>query len=253
MTASGGRRGILSLCMPIRAILFDLGDTIFRLDPIGPAVEDDLARLLREHASLPPGTAAAIAASLSDRVRTYANGLSDGSELREIDIAREASNLIRAARATVPGPTAEAIAQLFSEADIARFRPALDCASRVEAFRRAGFRLAIVSNTSSSPALMSAYLASAGLHDLFDAIVFSSALGWRKPDPRVYHAALGGLGVAAGEALFVGDRVLQDVTGRQAIGIPAVLTHEFRQEPPGQSRPVAIIERLEDLHTVVAR
>jgi FMN phosphatase YigB (HAD superfamily) len=239
--------------MPIRAVLFDLGDTLFRLDPIGPSVQDELVRLLRERTSLPHEDTEKFAASLSDRVRTYANGLGDGSELAEIDIAREATELL--ARAGSPGDPAigEAVSDLFSHADIARFRPLEDCASRVEAFRRSGLRLALVSNTSSSPALLSAYLNRIGLGGLFDAVVFSVELGWRKPDPKTYLAALDALDITPGEALFVGDRLLQDVIGPQAVGMRAVLTHEFRQEAVGHARPLAVIQRLDDLHNVIAQ
>ena len=240
--------------MPIRAVLFDLGDTLFRLDPIGPSIQDDLSRLIHERTPLRSDDADGVTRALSDRIRSYANGLGDGSELREIDIAAEASRLLRAAGSTEEGhSTGEAVANLFSEADIARFRPADDCATRVEAFRNAGLRLAIVSNTSSSPALLTAYLTRIGLASLFETIVYSVELGWRKPDPRVYTAALAALDVAPAEALFVGDRILQDVAGPQAIGMRAVLTHEFRQEAPGSAQPLAVVNRLGDLHEVIVQ
>ena len=244
---------MLRLAMPIRAVLFDLGDTLFRLDPIAASTSADLARLLQERTSLNVADAGRVAESLGERVSTYANGLGDGSELREIDIAEESLRLVSSAGAIVTDATGEAVATLFSAADIARFRPSDDCAARVATFRRAGLRLAIVSNTSSVPAMMAAFLARVGLYELFDGTVFSSEVGWRKPDRRIYEVALGALAVSPADALFVGDRVLQDVLGPQSIGIRAVLTHEFRQEDVGNARPLAVVQRLDDLHGAIAQ
>jgi putative hydrolase of the HAD superfamily len=49
--------------------------------------------------------------------------------------------------------------------------------------------------------------------------VFSSEVGWRKPHPAIFERALDALGVAAGEALFVGDKLATDVAGAAALGM----------------------------------
>jgi putative hydrolase of the HAD superfamily len=43
-----------------------------------------------------------------------------------------------------------------------------------------------------------------------------------KPDPRLFQIALDRLGMAAGDAVFAGDRVQIDVRGAQAAGMRAV-------------------------------
>jgi putative hydrolase of the HAD superfamily len=60
------------------------------------------------------------------------------------------------------------------------------------------------------------------LDELFDDVVDSSAVGLRKPDPRIYELSLERLGVAAGAAVFVDDAP-GNVVGAQQVGMRAVL------------------------------
>ncbi len=59
------------------------------------------------------------------------------------------------------------------------------------------------------------------LDELFDDVVDSSAVGLRKPDPRVYHLALERLGVDAAETVFVDDAP-GNVVAARAVGMRAV-------------------------------
>ncbi len=57
--------------------------------------------------------------------------------------------------------------------------------------------------------------------DAFDHIVVSAEAGIIKPNPRIYHLALGGLGVAASEAVFVDD-MPENVDGAKAVGMRGI-------------------------------
>ena len=52
--------------------------------------------------------------------------------------------------------------------------------------------------------------------------MLADEVGWRKPDPRIFGSALDRLGVAAGDAVHVGDRLDADVGGAAAAGITTV-------------------------------
>jgi putative hydrolase of the HAD superfamily len=67
--------------------------------------------------------------------------------------------------------------------------------------------------------------------DLFDATVFSCAVGMRKPDPRIYRLACDELEVEPDEALFVGDGANDELAGAERVGIRAVLIHRPGEEP----------------------
>jgi HAD superfamily hydrolase (TIGR01509 family) len=86
--------------------------------------------------------------------------------------------------------------------------------------RQAGLKLGVVSN---SDGRVEQALDAAGVRHYFDVVIDSALLGVEKPDPRIFHAALDALGVAPGEALYVGDLYEVDVLGARAAGMDAVL------------------------------
>ena len=69
-------------------------------------------------------------------------------------------------------------------------------------------------------------------HGLFDAEVFSAAVGLRKPDPRIYRIALEKLGVAAKDAMFVGDGANDELGGAERVGMTAVGVESLTGELP---------------------
>jgi putative hydrolase of the HAD superfamily len=69
-----------------------------------------------------------------------------------------------------------------------------------------------------------------GLAERLDAAVFSSEVGKRKPHPAIFEAMLERLDVAPEDALFVGDRRLEDVQGAKALGMTTVQALWFRAD-----------------------
>ena len=57
--------------------------------------------------------------------------------------------------------------------------------------------------------------------DAFDHIVISAEVGVLKPDPRIYHLALNGLGVAPDETIFIDD-FRENVEGALSLGMQAI-------------------------------
>src|SRR5205823_1453047 len=110
-----------------------------------------------------------------------------------------------------------------------------------------GLLLGLVSNVSLLPDLMRADLDALGILERLDSTTFSSEVGTRKPDPRIFRDALGKLGIEPGDAVFVGDRLLDDIDGAKRLGMRAVLTREFRREEDPSVHPDAVIERIEEL------
>ena len=81
-------------------------------------------------------------------------------------------------------------------------------------------RLAVVSNFDYTPTA-ELILEREGLTPLFDTVVVSDAVGWRKPKAVIFELALGRLEAQAADALFVGDRVDIDVAGAHGVGMRA--------------------------------
>ncbi len=60
-----------------------------------------------------------------------------------------------------------------------------------------------------------------GFEDMCDTIVYSHELGWRKPDPRIYHAVCDRLGCAPADAVLLDD-LQENIDGARAVGMEAM-------------------------------
>jgi putative hydrolase of the HAD superfamily len=91
-----------------------------------------------------------------------------------------------------------------------------------------------------------------GLSEAFDVVVLSDAMGrgLRKPHPAPFQRALAALGACAEEAVYIGDRPDKDVAGAAAAGVRAirVFTGEYASVP-GTHEPWAsahdVVEAIE--------
>jgi len=116
---------------------------------------------------------------------------------------------------------------------------------------RGGHRLAVVSNFDYAPTAR-LVLEREGVAGLFDAVVVSDEVGWRKPLPLIFETALDRLGVRAGDALFVGDRLDIDVAGARGVGMTTVwINREAAAVPDGHMPPDFEIHDLGQLRAIV--
>ena len=90
----------------------------------------------------------------------------------------------------------------------------------LEALRERGLKLLVVSNWDSTlPALLDRL----DLTRHFDGVVVSALVGVSKPAREIFDTALSLAGVAAHEALHVGDSPSEDYEGARNAGLPALL------------------------------
>ncbi len=124
-----------------------------------------------------------------------------------------------------------------------------DVQPTLAALQAAGIRLGIVSNFDGRLVTVCE-----GLHiaSYFQAIVMSGRAGYAKPDPRIFAAALGRLGVTAGDTVHVGDNEVEDAQGARAAGIRAVLIQRDAVADAGK-RPDSIRDLRELLRFTDAR
>lgn len=105
------------------------------------------------------------------------------------------------------------------------------------------FRLGVISN---SDGRMADLIARVGLGDCFDAITDSGSVGFEKPDPRIFHAALRSLGAAPRESAYIGDVYSIDYLGAVGAGMQAIL---FDACGAYRGRELPRVESLDDLMT----
>jgi HAD superfamily hydrolase (TIGR01549 family) len=84
----------------------------------------------------------------------------------------------------------------------------------------AGIRMAVISN---SDGRADEGLRAAGLLDRFEFVIDSQLVGFEKPDPRIFAAALERLGLSPEESVYVGDLYEVDVVGARAAGMDVIL------------------------------
>jgi len=112
------------------------------------------------------------------------------------------------------------------------------------------FSLAVVSDGQSAWALPE--MRATGIDGYFNPIVISSDYGFRKPDSRLFQAALDGIGAGAEEVLFVGNDMYRDVFGARQIGMKTVffISNQGRQHMEGVE-PDYIIYRIAELRQAI--
>jgi putative hydrolase of the HAD superfamily len=112
------------------------------------------------------------------------------------------------------------------------------------------FSLAVVSDGQSVWALPE--MRATGLDGYFDPIVISSDHGYRKPDPRLFQAALDGVGAGPEEVLFVGNDMYRDVFGAGRLGIKTVFfaSNQGRRHIEGV-KPDYVIYRFAELRQAI--
>lgn len=120
----------------------------------------------------------------------------------------------------------------------------------LEKLRARGLKLALVSNTIIPAFALDRHLAQHGLLDFFPVRVYSSELGHRKPHAAIFEYALSRVGVRPEEALFVGDKLRNDVWGARRVGMKTVL-----RKPNSESRthPLAdfVVREVSELVSII--
>lgn len=203
---------------PLRAVFFDAGNTLVRMDYA--AIAAALGRL-----GVRVAPADVERAEWRARVRLDADlraaGPAGSTESRAT-AARYLSHVLDALGVRDAGVHAAMAAWR------ARFNPPAGLWTVLEptapaalaAVRAAGLTAAVVSNSNGS---VRAILAGLGLADHLAFVIDSAEVGVEKPDPRIFQLALARAGVEAAEAVYVGDLYAVDVLGARAAGLEAIL------------------------------
>ena len=117
----------------------------------------------------------------------------------------------------------------------------------LEALRGRGVHVGIVSNIDDDQ--LEHLVEVAGLAAHVDSLLSSERARSCKPDRRIFVEALARASCEAGEALFVGDTIAQDIAGANQAGLRSVLLwHRTDREPPAEApHPRHVIRRIPDL------
>jgi HAD superfamily hydrolase (TIGR01549 family) len=112
------------------------------------------------------------------------------------------------------------------------------------------YKLGIISNFA-IPECVHELLKTHGLSELLDAVVVSAAVNKRKPSPEIFLNTLNALGVSAEETVFVGDTLDADIEGAKGAGIKAIYIERRIENSEGLVKPDKTIKSLGELPTVL--
>jgi haloacid dehalogenase superfamily, subfamily IA, variant 1 with third motif having Dx(3-4)D or Dx(3-4)E len=124
-----------------------------------------------------------------------------------------------------------------------------DAIETLEVLKSRGFRLGIISNTSDDQNVQG-IVNQSGLRPYFEYILTSAALGIRKPDMRIFQAALDHFQVPPVAAAMVGDLLQTDVLGANQMGIYSIwITRRARVPEEGELgiQPQAVVTALNQI------
>ena len=244
--------------MSIRAVIFDLGHTLWDIGHSGPQLERAYAdlrttlceRLGRDDVPEAPTLQKAVFDVLVESSKTY---FSDGPNLDQ-----PASHvwIDRGCRA-VGLELDEELLREVTPPLFATEREALICAEgtldAVRALHDEGYTIGCVTNTLADTPTIRSMLRQHGFEELMRSVVVSADEGWRKPHASLFEKALRETGMAAREAVFVGDSPLHDIGGAKAAGMWAVLTQQYVARPYEnfQPAPDAVIRHVRELPEVI--
>lgn len=124
-----------------------------------------------------------------------------------------------AAHGVPKGERAPMVSQILRHADEVIAMP--EAAATLAALKVRGFLLGVITDTMYPLPVKMGWLARAGLADYFHVISCSTALGARKPDPRIYLDALARARLTAAEAAFVGHEA-RELEGARRVGMVTV-------------------------------
>jgi putative hydrolase of the HAD superfamily len=259
--------------MAVRAVLFDLDDTLVAQDS-----SDDEA--LRAAAALLPIDRKSAAATLVETVRRQARMLwydaPTGPYCRAVGISALEAMW---ARFDTPQPQIAALAAWAPTFRIAVWRQAVQAcgvtdpvlpsqmlmtfqqtrrrlqtvfpdALPVLTALRPRYRLALVTN--GAPDLQRTKIGASGLGEWFEVMVVSGEQGVGKPDPRIFTATLARLQLTARDVVMVGNSLDHDIAGARAAGVGSVWINRVGEQPPVERVPDAVITGLGELPALLS-
>jgi len=210
--------------MPFRAILFDIGDTLWHSRGAPPP--EEFRRLAADRAAVELKMLGIDHADPATVARATWSGLEAAMrDARAGDLVEPDYGAVSQAALHELGIDVSRVqaAQLLEATYISGIEggkaPFEDACATLLELRRRGFLLGTVTNRAFGGERFRSDLRAAGLDIGWDAEAVSVEVGYLKPHPAIFLFALGRLDAAPSEALMVGNSLTEDIAGAQQLGI----------------------------------
>ncbi len=202
---------------PYRVVFLDIGETIVHASPPFEQVAGEVAAALG--ATVDPNRMRDTARASFERVATLpsAERYSTNTARSKAFWTRFYADLGRAFDVSATDDFARRLYERFT-----RFEAYAPMPGAIDTLRRLNRLGACLVAASNWEGWLELLLAQLNLDRYFQSLVVSGRIGVEKPDRRFFEQALRQAGVAASEAVHVGDSYLSDVEGAHQAGIDAI-------------------------------
>ena len=223
----------------IHAVLFDLDDTLWAIEPVLHRAESELYTWLGQHA---PGV---VRQHTIETLRQRRQALAQSNPAYKINLwALRHAVLTSALSESNEDPALADPAMVVFTTGRNAVTPFDDVIPSLQKLQTA-VKLGSVSNGFAD-------LERIGLAQHFSVSIAAHQFGTAKPDPTIFHAACAALQVAPEHAVYVGDDLQLDVVGAQQAGLRAVWMNRFGRTLPEHIQPDAVCTDLFELHSWLA-
>jgi len=238
--------------MKIKAVLFDLGETIFNYGSV------DIDALFRQGARLTYDylrKCAQAAPRLPKFERYHRRHIFSIKwhyfwsilRNREFDCLALLDKRARALGLRLQRSQLEELAWLWYEplGNTAQVEP--DLTTYLQSFRDMSLKLAIISNTFIPGFVLDRHLERFNLLGFFPTRIYSADTIFRKPDRHIYQIALQRLGVLPSEAVMIGDKIREDIRGSARLGITPVYKRGSTNHRKRIPSHIPVIDKIAEL------
>lgn len=200
----------------IRAVLFDIDDTLYPYAPCNGAGEEGMRAALSAITGTPLSAQkfAELLSAAKRHVKTHTAGTA-ACHNRMLYSQRlcELCGCFSAAHALT-------VYNAYWDAYLAQMQLFDGALALLQDIRSAGVKLGFCTDLTAH--IQMRKLVQLGIADIADAMVTSEESGAEKPDPRSYRLLLQKLGVSPKEAVMIGDDYRKDILGAQSLGIHTI-------------------------------
>lgn len=223
--------------MKYKAVIFDLFGTLIDMFP------------LREYHSMLSKMAVVLSLSAEDFTRLWLETVNERFTGVFSTIESNIEHIGQILAIPLENSHITAAARVRYEFTRRMFKPRPDTIETLTQFKEVACKIGLVSDCSSEvPDLWP----NTPFISLVDAPIFSCAVGFTKPDPRIYRLVCKRLAVIPKDCLYIGDGGSNELTGASQIGMHTVLIRMPYQDGYDSYRPDAkrwqgpVISRLKD-------
>lgn len=228
---------------PVKAVLFDLDNTLFHWDPCDERGRKAAYAVLGQHAEISFEQFMVLHDTARDFLKKQLHG--QASNHNRVLFFKYIVDQLK----NEPHPQLIlGMHERYWDAFFTGIHPHPDALEVLNTLKQK-YRVALVSNHVTLPQLEK--VDRLGITPFFDAIITSEEAGVEKPNAKIYELALSQVEASADEAVMIGDNPRGDIEGAHLAGLRTIFMQEFVPEDPVPASADAVAKQLADILRII--